>query len=830
MRHTPKCFFVIMQRGLSEIVLWLLVILVTSSIIPSVGFGQAFKVKLSRPDSFIGWEYSASTEGWRIADGRFVGEAPAAELLSGWTFGQFDLRLRWSVGRGAAAAIVFPEVGSGESLRLVLSTDEICGRLSLGEQELAPGRNLGIKPGRANKLRLTRQDDKLTVAINDQVLYEVQLPATKRFGLALQVEKGEASFWGMEVEELGASPMFNQLDFTGWYTKGDIQRWRYENGEVVLAGRAGDYLRTEKLYGNFTWFLEYKMQKGGNSGLGLRTPHEGWPTADGMELQLLDTPYDAEIRDQPMMAIYGHVPPLSRADRSEMWNRVVVKAEGYMISAWVNGELVQHANTFYHPELRHRPLEGWLGFQDHGAWIRVRNVSIIEAPPGLGLESWYKPQTLPPIAEILDRLINPERLCRPTSLTTERIFAAVVSSSADLSAPSGSDGVEQAEESRSEQKKSQAAVLLDAPGPAVLTGITHFGGKCKLHFYLDGDSQPRIEATVDELAEKLPVIGKERSPFLLCLPFARRLRIEATEAEPSRFYFDVIRVGGGRGVESFSDIKSSFPRGWFDCVNAILRWLGSGRYQEYSPYERSTSSPTGIGPGESKRLLSVEGGGIVRALKLEGSRRVLENNDLWLQIYVDGQRSASVEAPIRFLFPALTRNYPNFVLADQRGLTIFLPIPFRKGLEVVASNRGGRTIPDLALSVTIDRGQRIPYQEMGEPMRLRARFLPAQTTQEFVQLRGRGRLIGFVYEVPPEGDSGIYSLVVDGRPVDGWSCDSLDALVGRSGDFRTLLSGRQGVLCWRFFHLNPIDYRESLVITMGGNRLGARLVWYYSND
>jgi len=87
-----------------------------------------------------------------------------------------------------------------------------------------------------------------------------------------------------------------------------------------------------------------------------------------------------------------------------------------------------------------------------------------------------------------------------------------------------------------------------------------------------------------------------------------------------------------------------------------------------------------------------------------------------------------------------------------------------------------------------------------------------------------------VYEVPPEGDSGIYSVVVDGRPIDGWSSDNLDALVGRSGDFRGLLSGRQGVLCWRFLHLNPIDYKESLLITAGGNRVGPRLVLYYSNE
>jgi hypothetical protein len=789
---------------------------------------QTFRVKLSRPDSFVGWDHGGSTQGWKIESGKFVGEAPAATLLSGWTFGAFDLRVSWAVAPDSAVVIHFPEVPKGEGLRLMLSADGLCGRLLAGEQELAPGRDLGIRPGRQNRLRVVRDNSKLAVSINDQLLYEVEYPAEKRLGLALSVDKGQGRFWAIDVEEPHGTSMFNGQDFTGWYTKGDIRRWRYENQEVVLAGRAGDYLRTEKLYGNFTWFLEYKMQKGGNSGLGLRTPHEGWPTADGMELQLLDSPYEAEIKDQPMMSVYGHVPPLARADRSEAWNRVVVKADGYMISAWVNGELVQHVNTFHHPELRHRPLAGWLGFQDHGAWIRVRNVSILEAPEGLGLEAWYQLRPVPPVAELLDRLINPERLAQPSSLQTQRVFAAVTHVS-DLSAKSGEPEKEgtSAKDGPSEQKPA-AVVLVEVQGPAALTGITYFGSKCKLQFFFDGESQPRIQAALHELPEKLPTIGKDRNPLLVCLPFVNRLRIEATEAEPCRFYFDFVRFRSGEELSSFTDVKTSFPRGWFESVNAILRWLGSGRYQEYSPYERVSSPVTSLGPGEEKALVTAEGPGVVRAFRLQAARRVLENNDLWLQIFYDDQRTPAIEAPVRFIFPALTRNFENYVMADQKGLTIFLPMPFSKRLEVRALNRGGRTLSDLVVTLTIampNDGSRTPA---GGGMQLRGRFLPAQGGGELIRLKGEGRLVGVVCELPSEGDGGIFSLIVDGRPVDGWSADTLDALLGRSGDFRGLLSGRQGVLCWKFLHLNPIDFKESLLVTSGSDRVGARLVWYYA--
>ncbi|MCS7237345.1 MAG: DUF1080 domain-containing protein [Thermoguttaceae bacterium] len=784
------------------------------------------RLKLTRPDSFVGWDHGGSTTGWQIDNGKFVAEAPAALLLSGWTFGDFDLTLFWSVGPGGAAQLVLPEAPKGDQLHLVLSAGGQCGRLSFADKELAPGRDLGIRANRSNRLHVVRKGKKLEVGINDQRLYEAELPTDKRVGLGIQPQAGKVAFWGVEVAEPAGSPMFNGQDFSGWYTRGDIRRWRYEGGEVVLAGRAGDYLRTEKTYGNFLWCLEFKMQKGGNSGLGLRTPHEGWPTADGMELQLLDTPYDAQIEDQPMMAVYGHVPPLARADRSEQWNRVVVKAEGYMISAWVNGQLVQHVNTFHHPELRHRPLAGWLGFQDHGAWIRLRQVTLAELPEGLGLEAWYQPQPLSPLAEVLDRLINPERLALPTKLTSERVFAAVTAPVG--SAPGEKQGGDDSASSNgsSESGGINSTVLADFAGPAALTGLTHFGGRCRLRLFFDGELQPRLEVTPDDWHIKLPTIGKDRNPLLTCLPFARRLRIEAVDAEPCRFYFDLVRFPSPEGVTTYQDIRTTFPRGWFEAVNAILRWLGSGRYQEFSPYERQVSEPLTLGPGERKKTLTIEGSGVVRSWKLQAPRRVLENNDLWVQIFTDGQKQPSVEAPVRFIFPGVTRNYENYVFADQRGFTLFLPMPFAKGWEMYLVNRGGRTLSGIIASATVDR--KGPNAQVGEVGRLVGRFFPAATSGEIIRLSGQGRIVGLVYEVPIQGDGGIFSVLADGRPIDGWACDSVDGWVGRAGNFRALLSGREGPLCWRFFHLSPIQFRESLLVTSGNDLVGPRLVLYYS--
>ena len=130
-------------------------------------------------------------------------------------------------------------------------------------------------------------------------------------------------------------PIFNGRDLAGWWTPGNLASWPVIDGNLVCINQKGDYLRTEKEYGNFVLSFEYKMAKRGNSGVGIRTPRDGWPSAEGMELQIQDDPLDTPMERHLMMSIYGRVEPLARADKSEQWNHVVIKAEGRMISAWV---------------------------------------------------------------------------------------------------------------------------------------------------------------------------------------------------------------------------------------------------------------------------------------------------------------------------------------------------------------------------------------------------------------------------------------------------------------------------------------------------------------
>ena len=62
-----------------------------------------------------------------------------------------------------------------------------------------------------------------------------------------------------------------------------------------------------------------------------------------MELQLQDEP---GLDKHSTMAIYGNVEPVGRADQANVWNKAVIKADGRMISGWINGSLCSRSIRF----------------------------------------------------------------------------------------------------------------------------------------------------------------------------------------------------------------------------------------------------------------------------------------------------------------------------------------------------------------------------------------------------------------------------------------------------------------------------------------------------
>ena len=99
---------------------------------------EPFGVKLLRPDSLAGWDHGdPPPAGWTIAEGKLSGNRQSSLLLSGYSFGDFELRLQWSVGGGGALRLLFPEVPNGPGLELLLREGDGCGRLLDGLSKTA---------------------------------------------------------------------------------------------------------------------------------------------------------------------------------------------------------------------------------------------------------------------------------------------------------------------------------------------------------------------------------------------------------------------------------------------------------------------------------------------------------------------------------------------------------------------------------------------------------------------------------------------------------------------------------------------------------------------
>src|SRR4051794_11006399 len=65
----------------------------------------------------------------------------------------------------------------------------------------------------------------------------------------------------------GFTPLFNGKDLTGWK---NTEGWTVEDGTIHYTGKGGKNLATAKPYRDFEMWVDWKITKGGDSGIYLR--------------------------------------------------------------------------------------------------------------------------------------------------------------------------------------------------------------------------------------------------------------------------------------------------------------------------------------------------------------------------------------------------------------------------------------------------------------------------------------------------------------------------------------------------------------------------------
>lgn len=191
--------------------------------------------------------------------------------------------------------------------------------------------------------------------------------------------------------------MFDGKTTAGWhgYKRTDMpSAWSAKNGTLTLTpGEDGGDISSDQTYSNFELRLEWKIGKGGNSGIMYRAD-EGHAAAylTGPEMQVLDDKRHADGHKAETSAgsCYGlYACSRKTVKPAESWNSVRIVAKGHHIEHWLNGtKVVQYelmsadwkrrvAASKFNMMPDYGTLDhGHIVLQDHGDPVSYRNIRI----------------------------------------------------------------------------------------------------------------------------------------------------------------------------------------------------------------------------------------------------------------------------------------------------------------------------------------------------------------------------------------------------------------------------------------------------------------------
>jgi hypothetical protein len=191
--------------------------------------------------------------------------------------------------------------------------------------------------------------------------------------------------------EPGFTFLFDGKTLEGWtLVRGRGPGYVVEDGLLVCPANGGGNLFTAREYSDFVFRFEFRMQPGGNNGVGVRAPLQGDAAFAGMEIQLLDdghSRYKGRLKPtQYHGSIYDVIPARPGFLRpAGEWNEEEITADGRRIRVVLNGVIIVDADLdiVKEPEIlkRHPGLarpSGHVGFLGHGTRVEFRNIRIKE--------------------------------------------------------------------------------------------------------------------------------------------------------------------------------------------------------------------------------------------------------------------------------------------------------------------------------------------------------------------------------------------------------------------------------------------------------------------
>jgi hypothetical protein len=174
---------------------------------------------------------------------------------------------------------------------------------------------------------------------NQDFVIEGELAGTEIRGTIVTSEGKKYNFKGVKAPSLvrtaaitwgKAVKLFNGKDLSGWKALGENQ-WLVKNG-ILTSPRSGANLISDNKFTDFKLLVEFRYQKGSNSGVYLRGRHE---------VQIEDSPKDTHPSSVLYGGIYGFLTPSEiNALGPDQWQTFEITLVGRMVTVVANGKTV----------------------------------------------------------------------------------------------------------------------------------------------------------------------------------------------------------------------------------------------------------------------------------------------------------------------------------------------------------------------------------------------------------------------------------------------------------------------------------------------------------
>ena len=198
-----------------------------------------------------------------------------------------------------------------------------------------------------------------------------------------------------DEKEAGWKLLFDGKTLSGWgCTDTNSTGWKAENGAIYYDVSGGGMLYSTGRYGSFELKIDFKVDRGTNSGIFFRWDRLGDPVQTGIEMQVLDSSRDNPPGKHSCGAIYDVLAPSENAMKPAMeWNTALIRCRDNFVSIRLNGKRViqMDLNRWTQPHrnpdgtdnkfdtaYKDMARVGHIGLQDHDGKVWYKSIKVRE--------------------------------------------------------------------------------------------------------------------------------------------------------------------------------------------------------------------------------------------------------------------------------------------------------------------------------------------------------------------------------------------------------------------------------------------------------------------